>query len=144
MLDNMVSPIDHAIMNHQNQTWTTGIWGHVRYTKSQALTLCRVSVLHLPARVSNTSRWACRTSWWCQLLPLILLCIGCCWRDHKHLLIEFDYLSFYENILYYIILYYIILYYIILYYIILYYIILYYIILYYIILYYIILSKFRY
>jgi hypothetical protein len=31
MLDNMVSPIDHVVMNHQNQTWTNGKWGHVRY-----------------------------------------------------------------------------------------------------------------
>jgi hypothetical protein len=27
----MVSPNDHVIMNHQNQTRTNGIWGHVRY-----------------------------------------------------------------------------------------------------------------
>jgi hypothetical protein len=27
----MVSPIDHVVMNHQNQTQTNGIWGHVRY-----------------------------------------------------------------------------------------------------------------
>jgi hypothetical protein len=32
MLNNMVSPIDHVVMNHQNQTRTNGIWGHVRYT----------------------------------------------------------------------------------------------------------------
>jgi hypothetical protein len=31
MLNNMVSPIDHVVMNHQNQTQTNGIWGHVRY-----------------------------------------------------------------------------------------------------------------
>jgi hypothetical protein len=31
MLNNMVSPIDHVVMNHQNQTRTNGIWGHVRY-----------------------------------------------------------------------------------------------------------------
>jgi hypothetical protein len=29
MLNNNVSPIDHVVMNHQNQT--NGIWGHVRY-----------------------------------------------------------------------------------------------------------------
>jgi hypothetical protein len=29
----MVSPIDHVVMNHQNQTQTNGIWGHVRYNK---------------------------------------------------------------------------------------------------------------
>jgi hypothetical protein len=28
----MVSLIDHVVMNHQNQTRTNGIWGHVRYT----------------------------------------------------------------------------------------------------------------
>jgi hypothetical protein len=32
MLNNMVSPIDHVVMNHQNQTRTNGKWGHVRYT----------------------------------------------------------------------------------------------------------------
>jgi hypothetical protein len=32
MLNNMVSPIDHVVMNHQNQTQTNGIWVHVRYT----------------------------------------------------------------------------------------------------------------
>jgi hypothetical protein len=31
MLNNMVSPIDHVVMNHQNQIRTNGIWGHVRY-----------------------------------------------------------------------------------------------------------------
>jgi hypothetical protein len=31
MLNNMVSPNDHVVMNHQNQTRTNGIWGHVRY-----------------------------------------------------------------------------------------------------------------
>jgi hypothetical protein len=31
MLNTMVSPIDHVVMNHQNQTRTNGIWGHVRY-----------------------------------------------------------------------------------------------------------------
>jgi hypothetical protein len=32
MLNNMVSPINHVVMNHQNQTRTDGIWGHVLYT----------------------------------------------------------------------------------------------------------------
>jgi hypothetical protein len=32
MLNNMVSPIDHLVMNHQNQTGTNGKWGHVRYS----------------------------------------------------------------------------------------------------------------
>jgi hypothetical protein len=31
MLNNMVSPIDHVVMNHQNQTRINGKWGHVRY-----------------------------------------------------------------------------------------------------------------
>jgi hypothetical protein len=31
MLNNMVSHIDHVVMNHQNQTRTSGIWGHVLY-----------------------------------------------------------------------------------------------------------------
>jgi hypothetical protein len=31
MLNNMVSPTDHVVMNHQNQIRTNGIWGHVRY-----------------------------------------------------------------------------------------------------------------
>jgi hypothetical protein len=33
MLNNEVSPIDHVVMNHQNQTRTNGKWGHVRYTQ---------------------------------------------------------------------------------------------------------------
>jgi hypothetical protein len=32
MLNNIVSPIDHVVMNHQNHTRTNGIWGHVRYS----------------------------------------------------------------------------------------------------------------
>jgi hypothetical protein len=32
MLNNMVSLIDHVVMNHQNQTRTNGKWGHVRYS----------------------------------------------------------------------------------------------------------------
>jgi hypothetical protein len=31
MLNNMISPTDHVVMNHQNHTQTNGIWGHVRY-----------------------------------------------------------------------------------------------------------------
>jgi hypothetical protein len=31
MLNNVVSPIDHVVMNHQNQTRTNGKWGHVHY-----------------------------------------------------------------------------------------------------------------
>jgi hypothetical protein len=31
MLNNMVSPIDHVVMNHENHTRTNGIWGHVHY-----------------------------------------------------------------------------------------------------------------
>jgi hypothetical protein len=31
MLNNVVSPIDHVVMNHQNQTRTNGKWSHVRY-----------------------------------------------------------------------------------------------------------------
>jgi hypothetical protein len=31
MLNNVVSPIDHVVMNHQNRTRTNGKWGHVRY-----------------------------------------------------------------------------------------------------------------
>jgi hypothetical protein len=32
MLNNLVSRIDHVVMNHQNQTRNNGIWGHVRYS----------------------------------------------------------------------------------------------------------------
>jgi hypothetical protein len=31
MLNKMVCPIDHVVMNHQNHTQTNGIRGHVRY-----------------------------------------------------------------------------------------------------------------
>jgi hypothetical protein len=33
MINNMVSPIDHVVMNHRNQTRTNGIWGHIRYSQ---------------------------------------------------------------------------------------------------------------
>jgi hypothetical protein len=32
MLNNMVTLIDHVVMNHQNHTQTNDIWGHVRYS----------------------------------------------------------------------------------------------------------------
>jgi hypothetical protein len=35
MLNNMVSPVDNFVMNHQNQTWTNGKWGHVHYIGMQ-------------------------------------------------------------------------------------------------------------
>jgi hypothetical protein len=38
MLNNMVNPIDHVVMNHQNQTRTNGKWGHVRYTPARTTT----------------------------------------------------------------------------------------------------------
>jgi hypothetical protein len=28
----MVSPNDHVVMNHEDQTRTNDVWGHVRYT----------------------------------------------------------------------------------------------------------------
>jgi hypothetical protein len=31
ILNNMVSLVDHVVMNHQNQTRTNGISGHVHY-----------------------------------------------------------------------------------------------------------------
>jgi hypothetical protein len=31
----MVSPNNHVVMNHQNQTRTNGLWGHVRYSYMQ-------------------------------------------------------------------------------------------------------------
>jgi hypothetical protein len=34
MLNNVVSLIDHIVMNHKNQTQTNGIWYHVRYNLS--------------------------------------------------------------------------------------------------------------
>jgi hypothetical protein len=34
MLNNMVSLINHVVMNHQNQTRTNVKWGHVRYSAS--------------------------------------------------------------------------------------------------------------
>jgi DNA-binding protein Fis len=37
MLNNMVNPIDHVVMNHQNQTRTNDIWGHVRYKAIEQL-----------------------------------------------------------------------------------------------------------
>jgi hypothetical protein len=33
MLNSAVSLIDHVVMNHQKQTRTNGIWGHVRYRR---------------------------------------------------------------------------------------------------------------
>jgi hypothetical protein len=34
MINNKVSPINHVVMNHQNQTRINGIWGHVRYSNN--------------------------------------------------------------------------------------------------------------
>jgi hypothetical protein len=34
IINNMVSPIDHVVMNHQNQTRTNSIWGHVHYNNT--------------------------------------------------------------------------------------------------------------
>jgi hypothetical protein len=49
MLNNMVSLIDHVVMNHQNQTRTNGIWGHVRYTGySDWFQLNNKVILHKP------------------------------------------------------------------------------------------------
>jgi hypothetical protein len=42
MLNNMVSLIDHVVMNHQNQTRTNGIWGHVRYNTNNWLVMYRI------------------------------------------------------------------------------------------------------
>jgi hypothetical protein len=50
MLNNMVSPIDHVVMNHQNQTRTNGIWGHVRYTDRLG------RPVQPPRRVGQTAR----------------------------------------------------------------------------------------
>jgi hypothetical protein len=41
MLNNKVSPNDHVVMNHQNQTRTNGIWGHVRYKLAQQVPLTK-------------------------------------------------------------------------------------------------------
>jgi hypothetical protein len=46
MLNNMVSLIDHVVMNHQNQTRTNGKWGHVRYSCKLLSMLYSVSYLH--------------------------------------------------------------------------------------------------
>jgi hypothetical protein len=54
MLNNMVSPIDHVIMNPQNQTRTNGTWGHVRYTISQAN---RVKGVAPKVQVQHVERW---------------------------------------------------------------------------------------
>jgi hypothetical protein len=32
LVNNLVSPIDHVVMNQQNQTWTNGLCSHVRYS----------------------------------------------------------------------------------------------------------------
>jgi hypothetical protein len=45
MLNNMVSTIDHVVMNHQNQTRTNGIWGHVRYNRTHCRTFILISIV---------------------------------------------------------------------------------------------------
>jgi hypothetical protein len=42
----MVSTNDHVVMNHQNQTRTNGIWGHVRYTTSPSWSLAHLPSTH--------------------------------------------------------------------------------------------------
>jgi hypothetical protein len=55
MLNNMVSPIDHVVMNHQNQTRTNGKWGHVRY--SYAGTNQDLSLVIIPLTTFSLALW---------------------------------------------------------------------------------------
>jgi hypothetical protein len=55
MLNNMVSRIDHVVMNHQNHTRTNGIWDHVRYIRLQ-YTLPINQPEPLPHRLSASTR----------------------------------------------------------------------------------------
>jgi hypothetical protein len=43
MINNMASPNDHVVMNHQNQTRTNGIWGNVRYNLPLFGDLCNTT-----------------------------------------------------------------------------------------------------
>jgi hypothetical protein len=68
MLNNMFSLNDHVVMNHQNQTRTNGIWGHVRYTAGvRALAPARPVELALhragPGKESRTM-WSTRSLDW--------------------------------------------------------------------------------
>jgi hypothetical protein len=53
MLNNMVSPNDHVVMNHQNQTRTNGIWGHVLYTGNGQCAHYQSSVTNKPRKVTG-------------------------------------------------------------------------------------------
>jgi hypothetical protein len=75
MLNNMVSPIYHVVMNHQNQTQTNGIWGHVRYTTSLLFyKLCTMLSPSTSSRVvshTDTSRRFSCPSFFASFLHII-------------------------------------------------------------------------
>jgi hypothetical protein len=62
MLNNMVSPIDHVVMNHKNHTRTNYIWGHGLYSDPWQ----RADNDQLPYWKSNNLSFA--------LLQLIYIC----------------------------------------------------------------------
>jgi hypothetical protein len=41
----MVSPIDHVVMNHQNQTRANGKWGHVRYNDGDQVNVDKTGLM---------------------------------------------------------------------------------------------------
>jgi small-conductance mechanosensitive channel len=62
MLNNMVSHIDHVVMNHQNQTQTNGIRGHVCYIMSFGMPIVRVArstISVVPAQGSRGNPLVC-------------------------------------------------------------------------------------
>jgi hypothetical protein len=59
MLNTMVSPIERVVMNHQNQTRTNGIWGHVRYRTAR-------QQAH-PTDPTPSTHTCCKILRWCQV-----------------------------------------------------------------------------
>jgi hypothetical protein len=69
----MVSPNDHVVMNHQNQTRTNGIWGHVRYRVRSTWYCTRQTHsigYQVPSCVNSEIPW-CHTQLWLSS-PIII------------------------------------------------------------------------
>jgi hypothetical protein len=70
MLNNMVSLIDHVVMNHQNQTRTNGIWGHARYIYFLVLSFS-ILILLVVVHIFNYSHLHIKLKFVCLLYLLL-------------------------------------------------------------------------
>jgi hypothetical protein len=63
MFDNVVSPIDLVVINHQNQTRINDLWDYIRYiwTRRRLVSRCRPCLALRQVRVCNAgSKWTTR------------------------------------------------------------------------------------